>query len=103
MKFIKINITSFFNCLNNLKMIKGLAQSLGEETPFTSISASEIFSLEMSKVEALTQAFRRSIGVRIKEETEIISGEVVDLQIERAVAATVCFIFHLYKYIKEII
>ena len=26
----------------------------------------------MSKTEALTQAFRRSIGVRIKEETELI-------------------------------
>jgi len=31
----------------------------------------------------LTQAFRRSIGVRIKEETEIIEGEVVEIQIER--------------------
>ena len=31
----------------------------------------------MSKTEALTQAFRRSIGVRIKEENEIVEGEVV--------------------------
>jgi RuvB-like protein 2 len=37
----------------------------------------------MSKTEALTQAFRRSIGVRIKEETEMIEGEVVEIQIER--------------------
>ena len=44
----------------------GMAQALGADTPFTSISGSEIFSLEMSKTEALTQAFRRSIGVRIK-------------------------------------
>ncbi len=50
----------------------GLAHKLGGDTPFTSIAASEIYSLEMSKTEALTQAFRRSIGVRIKEETEII-------------------------------
>lgn len=42
----------------------GLAQALGEDTPFTTIAGSEIFSLEMSKTEALTQAFRRSIGVR---------------------------------------
>jgi len=28
----------------------------------------------MSKTEALTQAFRRSIGVRIKEESEIVEG-----------------------------
>eukprot|EP01132_Coremiostelium_polycephalum_P006023 gene6023-7503_t len=61
----------------------GMAQSLGTETPFTAIAASEIFSLEMSKTEALTQAFRRSIGVRIKEETEIIKGEVVEIQIDR--------------------
>jgi RuvB-like protein 2 len=47
------------------------------------LAASEIFSLEMSKTEALTQAFRRSIGVRIKEETEIIEGEVVEIQIDR--------------------
>lgn len=37
----------------------GLAQELGPETPFTALAASEIFSLEMSKVEALQQAFRR--------------------------------------------
>ena len=36
----------------------GLAQALGEDTPFTTIAGSEIFSLEMSKTEALTQAFR---------------------------------------------
>jgi RuvB-like protein 2 len=61
----------------------GLAQALGEEAPFTQMAASEIFSLEMSKTEALTQAFRRSIGVRIKEETELIEGEVVELVTER--------------------
>lgn len=61
----------------------GMAQALGEDVPFTSIAGSEIFSLEMSKTEALMQAFRRSIGVRIKEETEMIEGEVVELQIER--------------------
>jgi len=60
----------------------GLAQELGEDTPFTSIAASEIFSLEMSKTEALTQAFRRSIGVRIMEETDIIEGEVVEIQVD---------------------
>lgn len=43
-----------------------MAQALGSDTPFTAIAGSEIFSLEMSRTEALTQAFRRSIGVRIK-------------------------------------
>ncbi|SGY16451.1 BQ5605_C012g06875 [Microbotryum silenes-dioicae] len=62
----------------------GMAQSLGSDVPFTMISASEIFSLEMSKTEALTQAFRRSIGVRIKEESEIIEGEVVEIQVDRS-------------------
>lgn len=32
------------------------------------------------------QAFRRSIGVRIKEETEIIEGEVVEIEIDRPAA-----------------
>lgn len=62
----------------------GIAKSLGDETPFTMLSGSEIFSLEMSKTEALTQAFRRSIGVRIKEEADIIEGEVVDVEIEKS-------------------
>jgi TIP49 P-loop domain len=60
----------------------GLAQALGPDTPFTTIAGSEIFSLEMSKTEALTQAFRRSIGVKIMEETEIIEGEVVEVQVD---------------------
>merc|ERR1719478_540526 len=64
----------------------GMAQALGPDTPFTTIAASEIFSLEMNKTEALTQAFRRSIGVRIKEETEIIEGEVVEIEIDRPAA-----------------
>ncbi|KAL2911963.1 RuvB-like protein 2 [Polyrhizophydium stewartii] len=63
----------------------GMAQSLGADVPFTMLAASEIFSLEMSKTEALTQAFRRSIGVRIKEETELIEGEIVEIQIDRDV------------------
>ncbi|XP_064601512.1 ruvB-like 2 isoform X2 [Liolophura sinensis] len=66
----------------------GMAQALGPETPFTSIAGSEIFSLEMSKTEALTQAFRKSIGVRIKEEAEIIEGEVVEVQIDRPATGT---------------
>ena len=61
-----------------------MAQSLGPDVPFTMIAASEVFSLSMSKTEALTQAFRRSIGVRIKEETELIEGQVVEIQIDRS-------------------
>jgi RuvB-like protein 2 len=63
----------------------GMAQSLGSDVPFTMLASSEIFSLEMSKTEALTQAFRKSIGVRITEESEVIEGEVVEIQIDRSV------------------
>lgn len=65
-----------------------MAQSLGTETPFTVMSGSEVYSLEMSKTEALAQAMRKSIGVRIKEETEIIEGEVVEIQIDRPANGT---------------
>jgi len=61
----------------------GMAKALGDDTPFTMLAGSEIFSLEMSKTEALTQAFRRSIGIRIREEAEIIEGEVVEIEIDR--------------------
>ena len=40
----------------------GIAQALGEDTPFTMLASSEVFSMEMSKTEALTQAFRRCAG-----------------------------------------
>ncbi|KAF4628338.1 hypothetical protein G7Y89_g9811 [Cudoniella acicularis] len=63
----------------------GMAQSLGSDVPFTMLASSEIFSLEMSKTEALEQAFRKSIGVRIKEESEMIEGEVVEIQTDRSV------------------
>ncbi|MCJ1307154.1 RuvB-like protein 2 [Agyrium rufum] len=66
----------------------GMAQSLGPDVPFTMMASSEIFSLEMSKTEALTQAFRKSIGVRIKEESEMIEGEVVEIQIDRSVTGS---------------
>ncbi|MCJ1284270.1 RuvB-like protein 2 [Xylographa opegraphella] len=66
----------------------GMAQSLGSDVPFTMMAASEIFSLEISKTEGLTQAFRKSIGVRIKEESEMIEGEVVEIQIDRSVTGS---------------
>jgi RuvB-like protein 2 len=60
----------------------GLAKELGEDTPFTTLSGVDVFSLEMSKTEALTQAVRKSMGVRIKEEVEVIEGEVVEIQVD---------------------
>lgn len=67
----------------------GMARTLGEDTPFATMAASEIFSMEMSKTEALTQAFRKAIGVKIKEESEIIEGEVVEIEIDRPAAGQV--------------
>ncbi|OII71283.1 uncharacterized protein cubi_01758 [Cryptosporidium ubiquitum] len=61
-----------------------IAKAIGNDTPFTHISASEVFSLEMNKTEALRQALRRSIGVRIKEEIDVIEGEVAELEIDRS-------------------
>lgn len=63
----------------------GMSKGLGQDVPFTMLASSEIFSLEMSKTEALEQAFRKSIGIRIKEESEVIEGEVVEIQIDRSV------------------
>lgn len=79
----------------------GMAQSLGSDVPFTMLAASEIFSLEMSKTEALTQAFRRSIGVRIKEESEIIEGEVVEIQIDRSTTGLVSFLSRIFCFLEE--
>ncbi len=69
---------------SKINLPPGMAQTLGPDVPFTMIAASEVFSLSMSKTEALTQAFRRSIGIRIKEETELVEGEVVEIQIDRS-------------------
>ena len=62
-----------------------MAQSLGSDCLFNSMSASEVFSLQISKSESLTQAFRKSIAVRIKESTELIEGEVVEISVDRNV------------------
>ncbi|KNH06784.1 ATP-dependent DNA helicase [Perkinsela sp. CCAP 1560/4] len=60
-----------------------MAHTLGPHTPFNMIAASEVFSLEMSKTEALTQAFRRSIAVKLTEESDVIEGEVTAIDVER--------------------
>lgn len=62
-----------------------MAQALGDDIPFTMITGSELFSLGMSKTEALTQALRRSMGLCIREEVELIEGEVVEVLLDRPV------------------
>ncbi|CAP26593.2 Protein CBR-RUVB-2 [Caenorhabditis briggsae] len=60
-----------------------ISKELGIDTPFVSIVASEIYSTEINKTEALTQAFRRALGLQIKEETEVLEGEVISLDVDR--------------------
>lgn len=46
------------------------------------LAGSELYSLDMSPTEALTQALRRSIGIRLGEVVEKLEGEVVELTID---------------------
>lgn len=64
----------------------GLAQDLGPDVPFVQLSASQVYSLDKSSTEALTQAVRQAMGVRISEETEVIEGEVVEIQMDTFLA-----------------
>jgi len=56
-----------------------ISKELGKDIPFVHVSASEFYSTEMKKTEALIQAMRRAIGVRIKETRTVLEGEVVGL------------------------
>ncbi len=71
-----------------------MVQILSRCVPFTVIVASEVFSLSMSKKEELVQSFRRNIGILIKEETELVKGEVVEIQTDRSLTG-VCTNFFL--------
>ncbi|TGZ84301.1 TIP49-domain-containing protein [Ascodesmis nigricans] len=61
-----------------------ISQELGTKVPFRPIVASEIFSAEVKKTEALMENFRRAIGLRVKETKEVYEGEVTDLTPEEA-------------------
>ncbi len=56
-----------------------ISKELGRDIPFVHVSASEFYSTEMKKTEALIQTIRKAIGVRIKERREVLEGEVVGL------------------------
>ncbi len=56
-----------------------ISKELGRDIPFVHISASEFYSTEMKKTEALIQTMRKAIGVRIKETRTVLEGEVVGL------------------------
>jgi RuvB-like protein 2 len=66
----------------------GLARSLGD-VRFNTLNGTEVYSLEMSKCEALVQALRKAVGLKIRETAKVIEGEVVALASNRVVLKTV--------------
>lgn len=57
----------------------GIAQELGPKVPFCPMVGSEVYSSEINKTSILMENFRRSIGLRIKENKEVYEGEVTEL------------------------
>ncbi len=56
-----------------------ISKELGKDIPFVHVSASEFYSAEMKKTEALIQSMRKAIGVRIRERRIVLEGEIVGL------------------------
>ncbi|KAH6899486.1 RuvB-like helicase 1 [Coprinopsis sp. MPI-PUGE-AT-0042] len=56
-----------------------ISQELGAKVPFCPMVGSEVYSAEVKKTEVLAEAFRRAIGLRIKERKEVFEGEVTEL------------------------
>ena len=56
-----------------------ISKELGKDIPFVPVSASEFYSSEMKKTEALIQTMRKAIGVRIRETRTVLEGEIVGL------------------------
>ncbi|KDQ52037.1 hypothetical protein JAAARDRAFT_184626 [Jaapia argillacea MUCL 33604] len=56
-----------------------VAQELGAKVPFCPMVGSEVYSTEVKKTEVLAEAFRRAIGIRIKETKEVYEGELTEL------------------------
>ncbi|RDB20265.1 RuvB-like helicase 1 [Hypsizygus marmoreus] len=56
-----------------------VSHELGPKVPFCPMVGSEVYSTEVKKTEVLAEAFRRAIGLRIKETKEVYEGEVTEL------------------------
>ncbi|KAI0028151.1 RuvB-like helicase 1 [Vararia minispora EC-137] len=56
-----------------------LSHELGSKVPFCPMVGSEVYSSEVKKTEVLAEAFRRAIGLRIKETKEVYEGEVTEI------------------------
>jgi RuvB-like protein 2 len=61
-----------------------LSAEIGSNVPFVSVSASQVYSSHRSKTEFLNQSVRRAMAVSIQEETDVIEGEVVEIQTSTA-------------------
>lgn len=61
-----------------------IAKELGEGTPFTAINATELYSTELKKTEVLTQAIRKSIGIRVRQKRLVYEGVVKELRVKIA-------------------
>jgi len=59
-----------------------VAHELGPKVPFCPMVGSEVYSSEVKKTEVLMENFRRSIGLRIKENKEVYEGEVTEISPE---------------------
>ncbi|MEB3787536.1 MAG: RuvB-like domain-containing protein [Desulfurococcales archaeon] len=57
-----------------------IARELGRDTPFVSMNASEVYSVEKKKSEVLIQAIRRAMGVRIRERRRVVEGVVTEIK-----------------------
>ncbi len=62
----------------------GIAKELGEDTPFNTLNASEIYSVDIKKTEVLTQALRKSIGVRVRQRRMVYEGVVKEIRVKIA-------------------
>lgn len=93
-KFIQKNYTGKLILLKGppstgkTAFIYTLKNDLSPDLNFNLINASEIYSKTMSKIEFLTQAIRKSIGLTIKDSIRVIEGEVVTLSNERLTLKT---------------
>ncbi|KAJ7723430.1 DNA helicase [Mycena metata] len=63
-----------------------VSHELGAKVPFCPMVGSEVYSTEVKKTEVLAEAFRRAIGLRIKETKDVYEGEVTELTPDRTVS-----------------
>ena len=61
-----------------------ISHELGPKVPFFAMVASEVYSSEVKKTSILADAFRRAIGLRVREIKEVYEGEVVELTPEES-------------------